>query len=201
MAFVRKDHFHRKAKTEGYRSRAAYKLQELQTRFSIFRRGDRVIDLGAAPGGWLQVAAEFVKREGRIVGIDLLPIEPLPFPQLQILQGDILDPSTPQSLLSILGSRANVILSDMAPNISGVRITDCARSFDLAMMALQFARNAIEVGGNFIVKIFPGDDFDLFLSECKRSFRKVRTTKPEATRKTSSELYVICLNFREITET
>lgn len=196
MAFVRKDHFHKKAKREGYRSRASYKLQEIQKRFRIFRRGGKVLDLGAAPGGWLQVAAEMVKREGRVVGIDRLPIEPLNKRNITILEGDLLDPEVREEALNVLGEKANVVMSDMAPNISGVRITDCARSFELSMLALDMARECLQVGGAFVAKIFPGSEFEEFLRECRQSFRKVRTTKPEATRKSSSEVYVIALEFR-----
>lgn len=196
MAFVRKDHFHRKAKQEGYRSRATYKLQEVQKRFHIFRRGSKVLDLGAAPGGWLQVASEFIGREGHVVGIDRLPIEPLPGSNITILEGDLLDPVVQQKALDALGGPAHVVLSDMAPNISGIHVTDCARSFDLAMIALTLAQQCLVSGGSFIAKIFPGDEFEDFLQACRQSFRKVRTTKPEATRKTSSEVYVIALQFR-----
>lgn len=196
MAFVRKDHFHRKAKQEGYRSRATYKLQEIQKRFQIFRRGSKVLDLGAAPGGWLQVTSEWIGREGHVVGIDRLPIEPLPAKNITILEGDLLDPLVQQHALETLGGPAHVVLSDMAPNISGIHVTDCARSFDLAMMALELARQCLIPGGSFVAKIFPGDEFEQFLQACRHSFRKVRTTKPEATRKTSSEVYVIGLEYK-----
>ncbi len=198
MAFVRKDHYHQKAKREGYRSRAAYKLQEIQKRFRIFRRGGKVLDLGAAPGGWLQVASEMVKREGRVVGIDLLPIEPLSKRNITVFEGDLLDPAMQEQALEAFGEKATVVLSDMAPNISGVRVTDCARSFELAMLALNLARQCLQPGGSFVVKLFPGDEFETFLKECRQSFRKVRTTKPEATRKTSSELYIIALDFKKL---
>lgn len=195
MGFKRKDYFHKRAKEQGYRSRAVYKLQELHKRFRLFRRGGRVLDLGAAPGGWIQVAAEHVGKKGTIVGVDLLPVDPLPIPQAHIILGDITDEEIRQEALDTLGGRAHVVLSDMAPNITGIRITDCARSFDLSCCALDTAKRCLQRNGHFIVKIFPGDDFETFLKMCKTLFNKVKTTKPEATRKTSSEVYVICLEY------
>lgn len=195
MAYVRKDHFHRKAKQDGFRSRAAYKLEELNRRFRLFRQGGRVLDLGAAPGGWLQVAAQAVGKRGRVVGIDRLSINPLPYAQLHILQGDLLDEEVQTQALELLGGRADCVLSDMAPNISGVRLTDCARSFELASLALHLAQACLKPRGAFVVKLFPGDEFEEFLAMMKQSFRKVRTTRPEATRKSSSEVYVIGTEF------
>ncbi len=196
MAFHRKDHFYKQAKEEGLRSRAAYKLEELHKRFQLFPKGGRVLDLGAAPGGWLQIAAEIIGPSGRIVGIDLLPIDPLPFRNITLLQGDLLDEGVQKQAMDALEGKAHTVLSDMAPNISGIRITDCARSYDLALIALQIAEKMLVLGGSMVVKIFPGDDFEAFLFATKNLFKKVRTTRPEATRKTSSEVYVIATQFR-----
>jgi len=196
MAYVRKDHFHKKAKQDGFRSRAAYKLQELNKRFKLFRQGYRILDLGAAPGGWLQVAAREVGKNGRVVGIDLLPIEPIHYKQVTFILGDLLDQEVRVAAIEAMGGFANTVLSDMAPNISGVKITDCARSFELCMLALEIARETLRPGGALVVKIFPGEDFEAFLKEMKASFSKVKTTKPEATRKTSHEVYVIGTGFR-----
>ncbi|MCB9639424.1 MAG: RlmE family RNA methyltransferase [Myxococcales bacterium] len=197
MAFHRKDHFYKKAKEEGMRSRASYKLEELHKRFQLFPKGGRVLDLGAAPGGWLQVAAEKVGPNGRVVGIDLLPIDPLPFRNMTLLQGDLLDPAVQQQAMDAMNGKAHTVLSDMAPSISGIRITDCARSYELAMIALHIAQHMLLPGGSMVVKIFPGDDFENYLLAAKNLFKKVRTTRPEATRKTSSEVYVIATQFRE----
>jgi 23S rRNA (uridine2552-2'-O)-methyltransferase len=197
MAFVRKDFYHKQAKDKGYRSRAVYKLKELHKRFRLFKQNGRVLDLGAAPGGWVQVALEEVGKRGRIVGVDLLPIDPFPNkPNITLLLGDILDEDVQEEALSILGGKAHTVLSDMAPNISGIRLQDCARSFDLAMMALEVARRCLHPGGAFVVKIFPGDDMELYLKEMKLSFKKVKTTRPDATRKSSSEVYVIGTGFK-----
>ncbi len=196
MAFHRKDHFYKQAKEEGLRSRAAYKLEELHKRFQIFPKGGRVLDLGAAPGGWLQIAADIVGPSGRIVGIDLLPIDPLPYRQITLLQGDLLDEAVQKQAMDALEGKAHTVLSDMAPNISGIRVTDCARSYELALIALQIAQKMLLLGGSMVVKIFPGDDIDNFLFATKNLFKKVRTTRPEATRKTSSEVYVIATQFR-----
>tara|TARA_B100001989_G_scaffold91931_2_gene63982 strand:+ start:3222 stop:3929 length:708 start_codon:yes stop_codon:yes gene_type:complete len=196
MAFVRKDHFHKKAKQAGLRSRAAYKLEELNKRFHLFKQNGKVLDLGAAPGGWMQVAAKAVGRHGRVVGIDRLEMDPLPFSQATILLGDLLDPIVQEQALKEMNGPADCVLSDMAPNITGIRLTDCARSHELAMIALNVARRCLRTGGAFVVKIFPGDDLEDFRKEMKHSFRKVRTTRPEATRKTSSEIYIIGTQFR-----
>jgi 23S rRNA (uridine2552-2'-O)-methyltransferase len=196
MGYKRKDHFHKKAKSDGYRSRAVYKLQEIQKRFRLFRQGNRVLDIGAAPGGWLQAVAEYVGKKGSIVGVDLLPIDPLPLPQVQIILGDVNEPEVREETLNALGGKAHVVLSDMAPNTTGIRITDCARSHDLACIAFDMAMHCLRPGGHFVVKIFPGSDFEDYLGMCKQAFRKVKTTKPEATRKASVEVYVICTDFK-----
>ena len=184
-----KDSFYRKAKRDGYRSRAAYKLLELNRRFRIIEVGDRVVDLGAAPGGWLQVAARLSGQEGRVVGVDLQPIEPLKEKNVVVFQGDIASEQCRRRLKVLLGSPADCVLSDLSPRLSGIRDLDLSRSLELARMALDAARSLLGPGGNFVVKTFVGEELKDFSLELKRHFRSVERTRPEATRKGSSEIY------------
>jgi 23S rRNA (uridine2552-2'-O)-methyltransferase len=180
------------AKAQGWRSRAAFKLLELDDKYSLLKPGARVVDLGAAPGGWTQVA---VKRGARaVVGVDLLPIDPIPGATLLI--GDFNDPEMPARLTAELGSKADVVLSDMAPNTSGHGATDHLRIMALADLALEFALEILAEGGHFVAKVFAGGSERQMLDRMKRSFASVRHAKPPASRKGSSELYVVAMGFR-----
>jgi 23S rRNA (uridine2552-2'-O)-methyltransferase len=180
------------AKQQGWRSRAAFKLIEIDDRFHLIRRGARVIDLGAAPGGWTQVA---IKRgAGRVVGVDLLPIDPVHGAML--LQGDFMDPDMPDRLSALLGGRADLVLSDMAPNTTGHNATDHLRIIALAEAALDFAMQVLAEGGSFVTKVFQGGSEKQMLDPMKRRFAQVRHVKPPASRKESSELYVVATGFR-----
>ena len=180
------------AKAEGWRSRAAFKLIELDERFRFLRRGQAVIDLGCAPGGWAQVA---VKRgASRVVGIDLLAIEPIEGAVL--LQMDFTDETAPAVLLQHLGSRADVVLSDMAPNTTGHRETDHLRILGLAELAVAFALDNLNPGGAFIAKLFQGGSTADLLAVLKQNFQTVRHAKPKASRTESSETYVVALGFK-----
>lgn len=184
------------AKQQGWRSRAAFKLIELDDRFHLIRRGARVIDLGAAPGGWTQVA---VKRGAtRVVGVDLLPVDPVA--GAVMLQGDFTDPAVQQQLLAEFGGKADLVLSDMAPNTTGHAATDHIRIVALAEEALEFALEALEEGGGFVAKVFQGGAERQMLERLKRHFAWVRHAKPPASRKESSELYVVATGFRLIRE-
>lgn len=194
--FKRKDHFYRRAKDRGYRSRAAYKLSQFHERHGLFKRGGRVIDLGAAPGGWMQVAADLVGRRGFVVGVDLLDIDPLGLANTEFILGDMLSEETRKRALESLGGPADVVLSDMAHNLTGIRVTDTERSADLAELALSVAKQVLEKGGNFVVKVFPGDRTSAFQKELRRLFDSVKRTKPEATRSSSSEVYFVALGFQ-----
>jgi 23S rRNA (uridine2552-2'-O)-methyltransferase len=180
------------AKAEGWRSRAAFKLIELDDRFHLLRKGARVLDLGAAPGGWTQVA---VKRgAASVLAVDLLPIDPIH--GATILQGDFTGPDMPRTLTDALGGTADIVLSDMAPNTTGHAATDHIRIVGLAEMALDFAIQVLTPGGTFVAKVFQGGSEKQILDVLKRSFATVRHAKPPASRKESSELYVVATGFR-----
>ncbi|MBN2494611.1 MAG: RlmE family RNA methyltransferase [Deltaproteobacteria bacterium] len=200
MAYDRKDSWYRRAKQSGFRSRAAYKLIELDRRFGLLRPGARVVDLGCAPGGWLQVAARRVGRRGRAVGIDKLAIEPLDAAQVEILQADIAAADSLERLRRALGGPADTVLSDMAPETSGVGFADHARSVELARLALDAACALLREGGSFAAKVFDGPDLDALAQEIAQRFGKLRRVRPEATRKGSRELYLVALSFRSRAE-
>lgn len=197
MAYDRKDHFYRRAKREGRASRAAYKLSELQGRFSIVKKGATILDLGAAPGGWLQELSEMAGPTGRVVGIDLLPLKIHPPKNCAFILGNIGHEGLQRRVSDLCGGMADAIVSDMAPNLSGVAFADAFRSYELAVTALGMCRKFLKAGGNFIVKIFPGDEFESYLVELRKNFRTVRIVIPKATRRTSSERYIIATGFQD----
>lgn len=180
------------ARKQGWRSRAAFKLIEIDDRFSLIKPGMRVIDLGAAPGGWTQVA---VKRGAeRVVGVDLLPVEPVS--GAEVIEGDFTDPDLPDRLKEMLGGPADLVLSDMAPNTTGHGPTDHMRIMGLAEGALDFAFQVLAEGGGFVAKVFQGGSERQILDPMKQAFASVRHVKPPASRKESSELYVVATGFR-----
>jgi 23S rRNA (uridine2552-2'-O)-methyltransferase len=181
------------ARREGWRSRAAFKLIELDERFHLIRRGARIVDLGAAPGGWSQVALK--RGAGTVVALDLLAMDPIP--GVRVLQGDFSDPDMPERLRSELGGAADLVLSDMAPNTTGHAATDHLRIMALAESALVFAEELLASGGAFVCKVFQGGSEREVLAEMKRAFANVRHAKPKASRKESNELYVVATGFRE----
>jgi 23S rRNA (uridine2552-2'-O)-methyltransferase len=180
------DGFQRRARREGYRARSAYKLQEIQRRSRLFRKGDTVLDLGAAPGGWSQVALEMVGDEGRVIGIDLVHIAPLE--GVELLQGDLRDAELRRQL-GDLAPTAAIVISDMSPDLSGNYSVDQARSIELAELALAIASE--RKARCFAVKVFEGEDFQQFRAAVQAEFGSVRTLSPEASRKASSEVYLI----------
>jgi 23S rRNA (uridine2552-2'-O)-methyltransferase len=185
------------AKREGYRSRAAFKLLEIDDKYRLLKPGQRVIDLGAAPGGWAQVAAKRVESavgRGRVVGIDLLEIEPLP--GVELIRLDFLDPAAPDRLTELLGGPADVVMSDMAANATGHRKTDHLRIMGLAETAAEFARSVLAPGGAFLAKVLQGGTEGGLLADLKRDFAAVRHVKPAASRSDSAELYVLATGFR-----
>jgi 23S rRNA (uridine2552-2'-O)-methyltransferase len=186
-----------RAKREGYRSRAAYKLIEIDDKYHLLKPGQRVVDLGAAPGGWAQVAAKKVgsaEGRGRVVGIDLLPIEPLP--GVEFIALDFLDEAAPQMLTDRLGGPADIVMSDMAANTTGHKKTDHLRIVGLAEAAIHFAREVLAPGGAFLAKVFQGGTEGQLLADLKRDFATVRHVKPAASRSDSAELYVLATGFR-----
>ncbi len=194
--YERKDAFYKKAKQEGYRSRAAYKLLELHKTFHVIKRGDRVVDLGSWPGGWAQVAAALVGREGKVVGVDVVELDPLPLDQVTFLQGDATDPALHHTILTLLGGRADVVLSDMAPKLSGIREVDDARAVELCRAALRCARALLRPGGTLLLKVFMGPEHKALLAEVRAVFSTVRMTRPDATRKGSAEMYLVATGLR-----
>ncbi|MDF0593724.1 SAM-dependent methyltransferase [Methanotrichaceae archaeon M04Ac] len=191
MARDQKDYFYRRAKAEGYRARSAFKLQQINKRFRLIRRGDAVLDLGAAPGGWLQVAKEI--SGGKVVGVDLLAIDPIE--GVTTIKADITAPETLELIRSALGGKADVVICDAAPNLSGNWTLDHARSIDLSWSALRVAGETLKPGGNFLVKVFQGDTFLDYLSEVRGRFRRAQSHSPAASRKESAEMYVVGQGF------
>jgi 23S rRNA (uridine2552-2'-O)-methyltransferase len=185
-----RDGAYSRAIREGYRSRAAYKLIEIQERYHLIRGNDNVVDLGAAPGSWLQVAREITR--GIVLGIDLSPIAPLE--GVRTLSADLTDRPLQGEVRSLLGT-VNVVLSDAAPKLSGHRSYDQARSLALGEEALSFACGVLKPGGNFLVKAFQGEDFSRLLEKVRDHFLSVRTYRPRTTRKGSSEVYIIAKHF------
>ena len=195
MAYNPQDSYYKKAKQEGYRSRAAYKLLELQQRFRLMRPGDVVVDLGAAPGGWLQVAAKFVGQSGKVIGIDLQPIETLREPNIIFFQGDITSPEISQKISEIVDGKVHCVLSDLAPRLSGIRDADAARCLELNRTALTVATALLRPGGSFLAKGFVNQELHTFTLELKQHFHSVQRTRPEATRQGSSEFYFFAKDF------
>ena len=183
------DRFYRAAKRQDYRSRAAIKLSQIDRRYGIFREGDVVVDLGAAPGGWSQIARERIGRTGRVIAVDLVRIAPLE--GVDVVRGDFADPDVQGRLFELLRRPADVVMSDMAPRLSGNRALDVARSLDLADAALSFAVRALRPGGAFLSKVFQGDGYPAFLRRVEAHFEGVKGVKPSASSARSAELYVL----------
>ena len=196
MSYNRHDSYYRKAKQEGYRSRAAYKLIELQERYRLLRPGDKVVDLGAAPGGWLQVAAKIVGINGKVVGVDLQEMQPFPERNIALLQGDAGTGQIQAKIIDFLAGRADTVISDMAPKLSGIRDADVARAVELNRVALAVAVTLLRAGGSLLVKSFMSNELHQFTAELKQCFAGVQRTKPEATRHGSSEFYFFAKGFR-----
>jgi 23S rRNA (uridine2552-2'-O)-methyltransferase len=196
VAYERHDAHFRRARAAGYRARSAYKLIELDDRFRILRPGDRVVDLGAWPGAWLQVAAERVGAAGRVVGVDLSAVMPLGARHVTALVGDVRDPDAIAAVAAELAGHASVVLSDLAPKLTGVRDTDEARVTELAGAALDAAVQLLRPGGRMLLKLFMNSDFPRLLDRMRETFDQVRTTKAEASRRGSAEVYVVGLGFR-----
>lgn len=194
--YQRKDPVYTRAKSAGYRSRAAYKLQQLVEHRRLLRRGDCVVELGAWPGGWLQVASQRVGPKGRVIGVDVQPIEPVPGGVVATLVADIADPRAPDHVAQMCGRKADVLLSDLAPKLSGVRARDEAQMVVLADYVLEWAARILKPGGHLIVKLFTSNDVAGYVERLRDRFRDVHLTRPEATRKGSAELYAVAIAFR-----
>ena len=191
LSEARKDLYRRLAKEQGYKSRAAFKLIEANERYGFLREGGKVVDFGAAPGGWLQVASEIVGPRGRVVGVDLGPIR-LKGKNMVTIRMDVHDPGVAPKVREALGGQANVILSDLAPSVSGVWELDQTRQTDLTLRVLELSRELLGDGGSVFCKLFEGERSQEVRKKLRRTFRSVRVLKPAASRTSSSELYYFC---------
>ena len=194
-----KEHFDdvyvRRAQEAGYRSRASFKLLEIQEQDRLIKRGMTVVDLGAAPGGWSQVAADLVGDKGQVIASDILPIDSLP--DVEFLQGDFTEQAVLDSLIKLLkDERADLVISDMAPNMSGMRDIDIPQVMYLAELALDLARTVLKPEGSFLVKVFHGEGYEELQKQLKSSFTSLKVRKPKASRARSSEIYLLASGFR-----
>ncbi len=188
------DEYVKRAQHEGYRSRAVYKLLEIHEKDRLLRPGLTVVDLGAAPGGWSQLAAHRVGEQGTVIALDILPIEPLP--GVECIEGDFREVVVLEQLLSVLNGRpVDLVISDMAPNTSGIKAVDQPRGMYLAELALDFARRCLRPGGDFLTKAFQGEGFDSYLNELRAAFATVAIRKPKASRARSAEQYLLARNY------
>jgi 23S rRNA (uridine2552-2'-O)-methyltransferase len=186
------DPFSAEARALGYRSRAAFKLSEIDDRFRLIRKGSLIVDLGCAPGGWIQIAQQ--RGAGKIVGIDLLPVDPLP--PAELVQMDFTDPAAPALLNDLLGGKPDLVLSDMAPNTVGHRETDHLRIVGLIEMGADFAVSVLKPGGAFVAKAFQGGETAEIIARLKQHFAKVQNVKPKASRADSSEVFLVATGFK-----
>lgn len=193
----KRDYYYRKAKEEKYRSRATYKLLQAIKKYRFLKKGDVVVDLGAAPGGWLQASRKIVGTEGFVLGVDLKSIKPLEVTNVHTMVGNITDPETQKQIEKILPSLADAVISDVSPNISGVWEVDHARQIDLARESLRLALKLLRKNGNFFVKVFQGDMFKGFVEEVRQHFARVEIVKPKASRAKSAEMFVLGMGLKK----
>ena len=193
----KRDYYYQKAKAENYRSRATYKLSQTAKKYRFIRRGDVVVDLGAAPGGWIQAARKIAGKTGFVLGVDLKPIEPFPQEYIRTIVADFTEPMALKQIMSFLPRKADVVLSDASPNISGVWELDNARQIDLASQALQLALSLLCPHGNFFVKVFEGNMLPGFIKRVKKHFEVVKVVKPKASRAKSSEMYLLAMDLKQ----
>ncbi|MEC9219051.1 MAG: 23S rRNA (uridine(2552)-2'-O)-methyltransferase RlmE [Pseudomonadota bacterium] len=196
-----RDHFNdayvKKSKYEGYRSRASYKLLEIQRKDNFIKPGMTVVDLGASPGGWSQVAAELVGDRGRVIASDILPMDIIA--NVEFVQGNFMEQGVLDKLVDQLrGSQVDLVISDMAPNMSGMKGIDQPQAMNLAELALDMSRSVLKPGANFLVKVFQGEGFESFRQELRETFRTVKTRKPAASRTKSSEIYLLAGDYFEL---
>jgi len=192
----KRDYYYKKAKEEKYRSRASYKLFQAVKKYHFIKNGDIIVDLGAAPGGWIQAARKIVGSKGFVLGVDIKPIEPFSEPNVRTIIGDITEQETLQQILSFLPTKADAVISDASPNISGIWEVDHARQIDLAQQALQISFRTLKPHGSFFVKVFQGDMLNDFIEEVKQHFKIVRIIKPKASRAKSSEMFILGMHLK-----
>jgi 23S rRNA (uridine2552-2'-O)-methyltransferase len=189
----KKDQFRRLAQDQGYRSRSAFKLKQINQSYRILNKGDCIVDIGCAPGGWMQIALPEVGTKGKVIGVDIKKIEPLS--NAFIIQGNIEDEHVTDNILKISNSYVDVVLSDLSPNVSGNWELDHARQIDLTRNALRLSSIILKKRGKAVFKVFQGDMLNELVVELKKKFKKVILTKPNASRQVSSEIYLICLDY------
>lgn len=189
--YKRKDEFYKKAKAAGYRSRAAYKLLELNKRFHLIKKGDFVLDLGAWPGGWLQVASDKVGENGKVLGIDLKQIEDFSAKNIQTIVGDVCDPDSLDKISAMAPNGLDLVLSDMSPKITGIKEVDAASSVGLAEKALWVAQTLLRPGGCLVIKLFPNNDTEIFVKNLRGMFNKLVRVHAKSTRRSSNEFYLV----------
>jgi len=183
------DHYSQRAKKERFPARSVYKLKEIQKKYSLIKKGNKILDLGCAPGSWLLYAADLTGNTGHVIGIDLVPVKIQVPPHVKIFTNDIL--SMDDGFFSSLGQDVDVVMSDMAPSTTGNRFVDSTRSYNLCQMALTVAQSTVKTGGSFVCKIFQGEDFKEFSDSVKAVFNRHKIFKPQSTRKVSKEIYII----------
>jgi 23S rRNA (uridine2552-2'-O)-methyltransferase len=193
----KRDYYYKKAKAENYRSRATYKLSQVVRKYHFINRGDVVVDLGAAPGGWIQAARKIVGKTGFVLGVDLKPIAPFSQEYVRTLVADFNEPETLQQITTFLPRKADVVLSDASPTISGIWEVDHARQIDLASQALEIALNLLRRSGNFFVKVFEGDLLGDFVGKVAKHFESAKVLKPKASRAKSSELFLLAMGLKK----
>lgn len=189
----KQEYYYKKAKAENYRSRATYKLSQTITKYHFIKYGDVVVDLGAAPGGWIQAARKVAGKKGFVLGVDLKAIAPFEQPYIRTIICDLTEPCAAEEILGFLPRKADVVLSDMSPNISGVWDMDHARQIDLATKALHTTLQILRPHGNFFVKVFEGDLANDYIQSVKQHFEEVKLVKPKASRAKSSEMYLLAM--------
>ena len=192
----KKDQFRRLARDQGYRSRSAFKLKQINQSYRILNKGDCIVDIGCAPGGWMQIALSEVGTKGKVIGVDIKKIEPLS--NAFIIQGNIEDEHVTDNILKISNSCVDIVLSDLSPNVSGNWELDHARQIDLTRNALRLSSIILKKRGKAVFKVFQGDMLNELVVELKKKFKKVILTKPNASRQVSSEIYLICLDYNPI---
>lgn len=190
------DPYYKKAKKEDYRSRASFKLKQLDKQFKIIKEGNTVVDLGAAPGGWSQVALEKVGQDGIVVGVDLNRIKPFAEENFYGIRGDFTTEEIQNKIIELIGGKTKVLISDASPSLCGIKNLDQLRSIDLTNTVIEIADNILENKGNLVIKVFQGPEYKTMLNSLKSKFRQVKTTKPPSSRKKSSEMYVVGLKFK-----
>ena len=195
MPYKLRDHYFQKAKKEGYLARAVFKLQQIQDKHRLVRRGDRVLDLGAAPGSWTQLASELAGPQGRVVAVDFKPVDGRGAKNVAVLERDVYDPELGAALEE--SGPFDVVLSDMAPATTGIRVTDCSRSAALFERALDLTEVLLRPGGHFLGKLFNGEDFHEIHRRAKLLFEQVKVVKPDASQKSSKEIYILAMRFKK----